>query len=207
MCFSSSSRSVFWSHDTCIRTFFISCIVCNLDLAGMQESRNTESTTNLQLIAASRQLKNRTGFGETSFGSVAVSGAWGDGSVTPLKPPQRGFQVVLRWALILILFNSLCLTHNSLQGLSDWRLSKQSWVHPSLELVFCGTSPSSLWALYQFDQICSITSRKHQKCFLALLCSLAGEICKPENINCFDGNRSPSCLKVRLGFIFLRIAF
>lgn len=75
--------------------------------------------------------------------------------------------------LILILFNSVCLTHNSMQV---WRVSKQSWAHPSLELVFCGTSPSSLRALYQFDQICSIAGSKYQKCFLPTL-GLISAIC------------------------------
>lgn len=84
----------------------------------------------------------------------------------------RGTCAVLL-VLILILFNSVCLTHNSMQV---WRVSKQSWAHPSLELVFRGTSPSSLRALYQFDQICSIAGSKYQKCFLPTL-GLISAIC------------------------------
>lgn len=110
-------------------------------------------------------LINRLCFSEKGFRSVAMTGAWGGGSIRALKSFSVCFSGFTATALILILFNSLCLTFNSLQRLSDWRLSKQSWVHPSLELVFCGTSPSSLWALYQFDQICSITACKHQECF------------------------------------------
>lgn len=153
-------------------------------------------------------LKNRLHFGEERFRSVAMTGAWeATAALEDWNPLQCGSQASLRQALILILFNSLCLTFNSLQGLSDWRLSKQSWVHPSLELVFCGTSPSSLWALYQFDQICSITAWKHQECFSALLCLLAGEICKTYNINDFVRNRSRSCLEVRWWIKFHRVVF
>lgn len=86
--------------------------------------------------------------------------------------PSCGTCAVLL-VLILILFNSVCLTHNSMQV---WRVSKQSWAHPSLELVFRGTSPSSLRALYQFDQICSIAGSKYQKCFLPTL-GLISAIC------------------------------
>lgn len=124
-------------------------------------------------------LKTGCVLGRNVFGTLPWQVREVTAALEDRNPLRCGSQALLRRALILILFNSLCLTFNSLQGLSDWRLSKQSWVHPSLELVFCGTSPSSLWALYQFDQICSITGCKHQECFSALLCALAGEICKP----------------------------
>lgn len=168
MRFSPPPLFVFWSHDRCTRMLFISC--CNampLIRSCSEQTRKSDAQKPQQAPSSSSPARGwKTGciwwetFSERCHDRCARRRQHSSTEIL--------FSVVLRlsaMALILILFNSLCLMFNSLQRLSDWRLSKQSWVHPSLELVFCGTSPSSLWALYQFDQICSITGCKHQECF------------------------------------------